>query len=88
MHRWGSSQSWEDFSSAQRVMPRRPWQQLAKFIGILLALTFLAFSILPWQQSSFGTGRVVAFVPSERRQSIDSPSRDGCRSGMCWKGLR
>lgn len=37
-------------------------------VALLLALLFL-----PWQQSSRGTGRVVAYVPTERQQSIEAP---------------
>lgn len=42
------------------------------FIWILVGLV-ASLAILPWQQTSFGTGRVVAWVPGDRSQSIDTP---------------
>ena len=30
-------------------------------------------AIVPWQQTSMGSGRVVAYSPTERRQNIDAP---------------
>lgn len=47
-----------------------------KFAKILLALfgSFLFLSlVLPWQQTSMGSGRVIAYSPTERQQSIDAP---------------
>lgn len=44
---------------------------------VTLALSFggllLLLALLPWQQSSRGTGRVVAYVPTERQQNIEAP---------------
>lgn len=42
---------------------------LLSIIGVFIFLLF----ILPWQQTSMGTGRVVAYSPTERQQSIDAP---------------
>jgi multidrug resistance efflux pump len=39
--------------------------------GLGLAIVCMAF--LPWQQSARGTGKVVAFIPQERQQTITSP---------------
>lgn len=37
-------------------------------------LAFLAFALMsPWQQNVRGTGRVIAYAPLERRQSIEAP---------------
>ena len=47
-----------------------------RFAKLLLAGLFasvLAMMLLPWQQTSRGTGQVVAYVPQERQQSIDAP---------------
>lgn len=40
---------------------------------IAFAALFLSLLLLPWQQSARGTGRVVAYVPTERQQSIEAP---------------
>lgn len=42
---------------------------LLAFLGLLVAV----MAIVPWQQSSAGRGRVVAFAPVDRQQSIDAP---------------
>lgn len=50
------------------------WHQLrfrnyfGAFAAALLVLLFL-----PWQQTSFGEGRVVAFSPTERQQTVEAP---------------
>jgi multidrug efflux pump subunit AcrA (membrane-fusion protein) len=38
-----------------------------------MGVFILSMALLPWQQSAFGTGKVVAYVPSERSQTIDAP---------------
>jgi biotin carboxyl carrier protein len=38
-----------------------------------MALIFIGLIITPWQQSAPGSGKVVAYVPSERSQAIDAP---------------
>ena len=40
---------------------------------LLLVLGICAMAFLPWQQSARGTGKVVAFVPQERQQTVTSP---------------
>ena len=40
-------------------------------IGFLVVLLIVAF--VPWQQSVPGTGRVSAFAPIERQQTVDAP---------------
>lgn len=41
------------------------------FIGFGLFAAFIL--VLPWQQTSYGEGRVVAFSPTERQQTIEAP---------------
>ncbi len=51
----------------------------SRALRVALALLVLATALLagivflPWQQNVTGTGNVIAFAPSERRQSVDSP---------------
>ena len=73
MHRWDSSDQFESFSTANRVQTARAWVDVAWVVGVMMALILLSMIFLPWQQSAFGTGKVVAYVPSERSQSIDAP---------------
>lgn len=47
--------------------------QIAKLIVGVIGILALLLFVLPWQQTSMGTGRVVAYSPTERQQSIDAP---------------
>jgi multidrug resistance efflux pump len=47
-------------------------QRLARLLLIGLFLSVLAMLLLPWQQSSRGSGQVVAYVPQERQQTIEA----------------
>lgn len=45
----------------------------ARVMLVAFALVAVVLAIVPWQQSSAGQGRVVAFAPVDRQQSIDAP---------------
>ena len=47
----------------------RAWR-LANALLFLLVLTILAMFFVPWQQSAKGNGKVVAYVPQERQQTV------------------
>ena len=57
------------------VQSSRFSKRLAKILLIGLVICGLAMAFLPWQQTSRGEGSVVAYVPQERQQSIESPSK-------------
>lgn len=46
---------------------------VARRLGVILVLLIVLSLFAPWQQSVSGTGRVLAYAPIERRQSIDAP---------------
>lgn len=48
-------------------------RRIAWIIGVSFGLLAVALAVLPWQQSARAAGRVVAFSPSERPQSIEAP---------------
>lgn len=50
-------------------------KRLAKLLLVLLVVSILAMMFLPWQQTSRGTGSVVAYAPQERQQTIDAPAK-------------
>ncbi len=50
-------------------------QRLARMLVIGLFLSILGMAFLPWQQSSRGQGQIAAYVPQERQQSIESPTK-------------
>ncbi len=47
-------------------------QRLARLLLYGLFLSVLAMLLLPWQQSSRGSGQVVAYAPQERQQTIEA----------------
>jgi multidrug resistance efflux pump len=51
---------------------RTAWR-LANALVVLLVLAIFAMLFAPWRQSAKGTGKVVAYVPQERQQSVTSP---------------
>lgn len=50
-------------------------RRLANGLVLLLVLAVCAMAVLPWQQSARGTGKVVAYVPQERQQTVTSPTK-------------
>jgi multidrug resistance efflux pump len=55
------------------VQSSRNAQRLARVLLVGLVLSIVAMALLPWQQSARGTGKVVAYVPQERQQTVTSP---------------
>lgn len=50
-------------------------QRLAKILLIGLLLATIAMAMLPWQQTSRGSGEVVAFAPQERQQTVQATAK-------------
>ena len=48
---------------------------LAKFLLFGLLLAIIGMAVLPWQQTSRGTGEVVAFAPQEREQTVKATAK-------------
>lgn len=65
----------EDLGLASFAATRSPRyaRLLAVLVGALLAASLLACVVVPWQQTAFGAGRVVAYAPLERQQAIEAP---------------
>ena len=55
------------------VQSSRFARRLAKWMLIGLILAFVGMAFLPWQQTSRGTGQVIAYDPQERPQAVQSP---------------
>ena len=55
------------------VQSSRMARRLANALVVLLLVSIVAMVFLPWQQSARGTGKVAAFVPQERQQTVTSP---------------
>lgn len=48
-------------------------RQLARWLLALLILLVIALMLTPWQQNVRGVGRVVAYLPTERQQTLTTP---------------
>lgn len=46
---------------------------LARMMVALFCAVAVALVVVPWQQSSSGTGRVIAYTAVERQQTVDAP---------------
>lgn len=46
---------------------------VAKWSAMFFIIMLIMFAVLPWQQTAIGTGRVIAYSPSERQQNITAP---------------
>ncbi|MFO0913778.1 MAG: HlyD family efflux transporter periplasmic adaptor subunit [Pirellulales bacterium] len=60
-------------TAMELVQSPRLVRRLARWLLIILGLSIIAMAFLPWQQTARGTGRVVAYSPTERPQTIESP---------------
>ncbi|MCO6458725.1 MAG: HlyD family efflux transporter periplasmic adaptor subunit [Pirellulaceae bacterium] len=55
------------------VQSSRAARRWANVLLVLLLAAVAAMAFVPWQQSARGTGKVAAYVPQERQQTILSP---------------
>lgn len=60
-------------SALRRVRGPRRARRVALGLVVALILLLLGLAVLPWQQSSLGQGRVIAFDPGSRIQQIGAP---------------
>lgn len=63
-------------------------QKTAKIILILLAIVLLVLSITPWQQFALGNGRVIAFSPTDRQHTVNSPISGRIKKWYVDEGMR
>lgn len=60
-------------AAIEMVQSPRTARTLAKvFAGLFVTVVVCLFA-LPWQQTATGSGRVVAYAPVERQQTLDAP---------------
>lgn len=62
-----------NLKSMQLVKPSLSTRVLASFILAALAAAIAAMVFVPWQQTSRGAGRVIAYHPTERPQTVEAP---------------
>jgi len=46
---------------------------IARLFSVLLVIVALALAFVPWQQNSPAHGRVIAFAPLDRQQTVEAP---------------
>ncbi|MDF3820784.1 HlyD family efflux transporter periplasmic adaptor subunit [Leptospira sp. 96542] len=63
----------QDLPSYRLVQTAVPAQSLAYILTVIFFLTILILIYVPWQQTTMGFGRVVAYAPLDRQQVIESP---------------
>lgn len=63
----------KNLPSYRLVQTALPAQSLAYILTIIFFLSVLILLYVPWQQTTMGFGRVVAYAPLDRQQVIESP---------------
>jgi membrane fusion protein, adhesin transport system len=63
----------ETYKALEMVRTPHVARTLARVFAGFFVTTTLCLFLLPWQQTSTGHGRVVAYAPVERQQHIDAP---------------
>lgn len=61
------------FSTLQQVNTPRFAIFSTRVLLLILFLTLFALAFVPWQQTSMGSGKVLAYSPNEREQKIKAP---------------
>jgi membrane fusion protein, adhesin transport system len=61
------------FKSAELVSSAPRSRAVARWLGIGSVVALVLCLLVPWQQNITGSGRVIAWAPSERRQPIEAP---------------
>jgi multidrug efflux pump subunit AcrA (membrane-fusion protein) len=62
-----------EVESFRRVPYSRGPRRAAKALVVLFVLLAMALGFVPWQQTAYGEGEVVAYSPTDRPQSIEAP---------------
>jgi len=70
------------------VRPRRNYRRFFGIFATVLATLIFSLGFLPWQQTSIGSGRVVAFSPIDRQQDINSPIEGRIQRWFVSEGSR
>lgn len=55
------------------VRSPRLTRTIARLFGALMMVVAIALAVVPWQQNSPAHGRVVAFAPLDRQQTVEAP---------------
>ncbi|MEZ4216643.1 MAG: HlyD family efflux transporter periplasmic adaptor subunit [Myxococcota bacterium] len=75
-------------SSLQLVPSPRGLRALARALGLALGVAAAALVVVPWQQNVPASGRVAAFAPFDRVQTIAAPVAGRVRQAWVAEGSR
>lgn len=73
LHPYRSTSHLAEAKALRLVAPPRLTKTFARMMLIGFAGVVFSLIFVPWQQSSSGTGRVIAYAPIERQQSVGAP---------------
>lgn len=74
--------------SFEHVHSHRFARKLAKALVFIFLMLIVALAFVPWQQTAFGEGQVVAYSPTERQQNIDAPVEGWLEEWYVQEGSR
>jgi multidrug resistance efflux pump len=77
-----------ELSALQMVQSPRALRVFAALLVALLLVTLVSLGIVPWQQNVRGAGRVVAFDPFDRIQTIAAPVDGRVKQAWVIEGSR
>lgn len=63
----------EEMSAFRLVQSSKPAASIAYTLVVLFFTTIFVLVFVPWQQTTDGSGRVVAYTPLDRQQTIEAP---------------
>ncbi|KTD45892.1 putative membrane fusion protein [Legionella rubrilucens] len=63
-------------------------RKIARVIFLILLMLFLFLSFTPWQQFALGSGKVIAFSPTERPHTVNSPINGRIKKWYVDEGMR
>ena len=71
--RYGEADGPVGFPALRLAKSSRMVRRVARVLMVMLAAAIVALAFAPWQQSIDGMGRVVAYAPLQRQQTIEAP---------------
>jgi multidrug efflux pump subunit AcrA (membrane-fusion protein) len=63
-------------------------QKIAKIIFVVFVMMLLFLGFTPWQQFSLGNGKVIAFSPTDRLHTVNSPIKGRIKKWYVDEGMR
>ena len=68
-----ADEGFEPLTAMELVRGSRSVKRVAIWLALLSVILLIGLIFVPWQQNVSGHGRVIAFTPSERQQTVAAP---------------